>query len=80
MYNMNWEGTSGINTYPVVFGSNKTWYSLTIKNYEYTLNPNIIHLTHIDTAVALQYTYLKNNGVISNINREAPAFKLKLQV
>lgn len=78
MYNMNWEGTSGINTYPVVFGSNKTWYSLTIKNYEYTLNPNIIHLTHIDTAVGLQYTYLKNNGVISNINREAPAFKLKV--
>lgn len=78
MYNMNWEGTSGINTYPVVFGSNKTWYLLTIKNYEYTLNPNIIHLTHIDTAVALQYTYLKNNGVISNINREAPAFKLKV--
>jgi hypothetical protein len=78
MYNMNWEGTSGINTYPVVFGANKTWYSLTIKNYEYTLNPNIIHLTHIDTAVALQYTYLKNNGVISNINREVPAFKLKV--
>lgn len=78
MYNMNWEGTSGINTYPVVFGSNKTWYSLNIKNYEYTLNPNIIHLTHIDTAVALQYTCLKNNGVISNINREAPAFKLKV--
>lgn len=78
MYNMNWEGTSGINTYPVVFGANKTWYSLTIKNYEYTLNPNIIHLTHIDTAVALQYTYLKNNGVISSINREAPAFKLKV--
>ena len=78
MYNMNWEGTSGINTYPVVFGANKTWYSLTIKNYEYTLNPNIIHLTHIDTAVALQYTYLKNNGVISDINREAPAFKLKV--
>lgn len=78
MYNMNWEGTSGINTYPVVFGSNKTWYSLTTKNYEYTLNQNIIHLTHIDTAVALQHTYLKNNGVISNINREAPAFKLKV--
>lgn len=78
MYNMSWEGTSGINTYPVVFGSNKTWYSLTTKNYEYTLNQNIIHLTHIDTAVALQYTYLKNNGVISNINREAPAFKLKV--
>lgn len=78
MYNMNWEGTSGINTYPVVFGSNKTWYSLTTKNYEYTLNQNIIHLTHINTAVALQYTYLKNNGVISNINREAPAFKLKV--
>lgn len=78
MYNMNWEGTSGINTYPVVFGSNKTWYLLTMEKYEYTLNPNIIHLTHINTATALQYTYLKNNGVISSINREAPAFKLKV--
>lgn len=78
MYNMNWEGTSGINTYPVVFGANKTWYSLTMEKYEYTLNPNIIHLTHINTATALQYTYLKNNGVISSINREAPAFKLKV--
>lgn len=76
--NISWEGESGINSYPVVFGANKTWYSLTIKNYEYTLNPNIIHLTHINTATALQYTYLKNDGVISSINREAPAFKLKV--
>ena len=78
MYNMNWEGTSGINTYPVVFGANKTWYSLATKNYEYTLNQNIIHLTHINTGEALQYTYLKNNGVYSSLNREAPAFKLKV--
>ena len=76
--NVAYEGMSGYNGYPVVFGANKTWYSLTIKNYEYTLNPNIIHLTHIDTAIALQYTYLKNDGVISSINREAPAFKLKV--
>lgn len=76
--NISWEGESGINSYPVVFGANKTWYSLTIKNYEYTLNPNIIHLTHINTATALQYTYLKNDGVIYSINREAPAFKLKV--
>lgn len=76
--NIGWEGESGIGSYPVVFGANKTWYSLTIKNYEYTLNPNIIHLTHINTAIALQYTYLKNDGVISSINREAPAFKLKV--
>lgn len=78
MYNMNWEGTSGINTYPVVFGSNKTWYSLATKNYEYTLNQNIIHLTHINTGEALQYTYLKNNGVISSLNRETPSFRLKV--
>lgn len=76
--NVAYEGMSGYNGYPVVFGANKTWYSLTIKNYEYTLNPNIIHLTHIDTATALQYTYLKNDGVISSTNREAPAFKLKV--
>ena len=78
MYNMNWEGTSGINTYPVVFGSNKTWYSLATKNYEYTLNQNIIHLTHINTGEALQYTYLKNNGVYSSLNRETPSFRLKV--
>ena len=28
-----WEGESGINSYPVVFGANKTWYSLTIYVY-----------------------------------------------
>lgn len=76
--NVAWKGESGIGSYPVVFGANKTWYSLTMEKYEYTLNPNIIHLTHINTATALQYTYLKNNGVISSINREAPAFKLKV--
>lgn len=76
--NVAWEGESGIGSYPVVFGANKTWYSLTMEKYEYTLNPNIIHLTHINTATALQYTYLKNDGVISSINREAPAFKLKV--
>lgn len=76
--NIGWEGESGIGSYPVVFGANKTWYSLTMEKYEYTLNPNIIHLTHINTATALQYTYLKNDGVISSINREASAFKLKV--
>ena len=76
--NVAWEGESGIGSYPVVFGANKTWYSLTMEKYEYTLNPNIIHLTHINTATALQYTYLKNDGVISSINREASAFKLKV--
>lgn len=76
--NVVWEGESGIGSYPVVFGANKTWYSLTMEKYEYTLNPNIIHLTHINTATALQYTYLKNDGVISSINREASAFKLKV--
>lgn len=76
--NVAYEGMSGYNGYPVVFGANKTWYSLATKNYEYTLNQNIIHLTHINTGEALQYTYLKNNGVYSSLNREAPAFKLKV--
>lgn len=76
--NVAYEGMSGYNGYPVVFGANKTWYSLATKNYEYTLNQNIIHLTHIDTGEALQYTYLKNNGVYSSLNRETPSFKLKV--
>lgn len=76
--NVAYEGMSGYNGYPVVFGANKTWYSLATKNYEYTLNQNIIHLTHINTGEALQYTYLKNNGVYSSLNRETPAFKLKV--
>lgn len=76
--NVAYEGMSGYNGYPVVFGANKTWYSLATKNYEYTLNQNIIHLTHINTGEALQYTYLKNKGVYSKLNRETPSFKLKV--
>lgn len=76
--NVAYEGMSGYNGYPVVFGANKTWYSLATKNYEYTLNQNIIHLTHINTGEALQYTYLKNNGVYSSLNRETPSFRLKV--
>lgn len=76
--NVAYEGMSGYNGYPVVFGANKTWYSLATKNYEYTLNQNIIHLTHINTGEALQYTYLKNNGVYSSLNKETPSFKLKV--
>ena len=76
--NVAYEGMSGYNGYPVVFGANKTWYSLATKDYEYTLNQNIIHLTHINTGEALQYTYLKNNGVYSSLNRETPSFKLKV--
>lgn len=76
--NVAYEGMSGYNGYPVVFGANKTWYSLATKNYEYTLNQNIIHLTHINTKEALQYTYLKNNGVYSSLNRETPSFRLKV--
>ena len=76
--NVAYEGMSGYNGYPVVFGANKTWYSLATKNYEYTLNQNIIHLTHINTGEALQYTYLKNKGVYSSLNRETPSFKLKV--
>lgn len=76
--NVAYEGMSGYNGYPVVFGANKTWYSLATKNYEYTLNQNIIHLTHINTEEALQYTYLKNNGVYSSLNRETPSFRLKV--
>lgn len=76
--NVAYEGMSGYNGYPVVFGANKTWYSLATKNYEYTLNQNIIHLTHINTGEALQYTYLKNKGVYSSLNRETPSFRLKV--
>lgn len=76
--NVAYEGMSGYNGYPVVFGANKTWYSLATKNYEYTLNQNIIHLTHINTGEVLQYTYLKNNGVYSSLNRETPSFRLKV--
>lgn len=76
--NVAYEGMSGYNGYPVVFGANKTWYSLATKNYEYTLNQNIIHLTHINTGEALQYTYLKNNGVYSSLNKETPSFRLKV--
>ena len=77
--NIGWEGESGINSYPVVFGANKTWTYLRdntsgIYNYEITPTKLIINNTR-DGAVILYSYYIKNGAIIQF---EIPSFKVKV--
>lgn len=77
--NIGWEGESGINSYPVVFGANKTWTYLRdntsgIYNYEITPTKLIINNTR-DGAIILYSYYIKNGAIIQF---EIPSFKVKV--
>lgn len=73
-----YEGMSGINGYPVVFGTNKTWIILrpNSDNANYEVTPNIIKIYKSDNNSALLYSPVYNNGVIRKIS--VPSFKLKV--
>lgn len=45
--NAAYEGMSGHNGYPVVFGANKTWKQLPTYNSIYSINDNKIHITKV---------------------------------
>lgn len=82
LYNFNYEGMSGWNGYPVTFGIRKTWESFRLNSdyFTATYKYNIINITKITTLnTAIQYTYTKKNGVITDYNGEVPAFKIKVQ-
>lgn len=76
--NVVWEGESGINSYPVVFGNNKTWTTLrsNSNNANYEVTPNIIKVYKSDNAAAFLYSYVYNNGGVRSYN--IPSFKLKI--
>ena len=76
--NVTWEGESGINSYPVVFGANKTWETYAIYNFTGNINGNKLHITHIEHANnGFLFSYVKREGQILN-KKEIPSFKIKI--
>lgn len=76
-FNISYEGMSGYNGYPVVFGASKTWESL-LGVYGYTSNVTntTIHVTHAEHAGnGLLFSYVKKDGALANI-KEIPAFRV----
>ncbi len=80
--NIGWEGESGINSYPVIFGVNKTWNTQGSKEddkyYIYTSSANKYNITQIKISSSLFYSYIKRNGELTSDNKDIPSFKLKV--
>lgn len=80
--NIGWEGESGINSYPVIFGANKTWEAQGSKDgdkyYIYTSSANKFNITQIKISSSLFYSYIKRNGELTSDNKDIPSFKLKV--
>lgn len=78
-FNIGYEGMSGYNGYPVVFGANKTWETSNAINYIYDINSTIVHITNVKHAAnALLYSYVKKDGALANI-KEIPAFRVTVK-
>lgn len=79
--NAAYEGMSGCNGYPVVFGANKTWrYEAPGggSSYIYTINDNKYNFTQIYTVAAWAYSYIKQNGELTDYNKDVTSFKIKV--
>lgn len=80
--NISWEGESGINSYPVVFGVSKTWRAQGTKEddkyYIYTSSADKYNITQIKISSSLFYSYIKKNGELTSDNKDIPSFKLKV--
>lgn len=79
-YNHAYEGMSGYNGYPVVFGANKTWESLSgVYGYTSDVTNTTIHVTHTERAGnGLLFSYVKKDGALTNI-KEIPAFRVTIK-
>lgn len=76
--NSAYEGMSGVNGYPVVFGKNKTWADES-NGYVTNITSNTIHITNVlNAGLALLYSYVKYNGNLQNI-KEIPPFKIEIK-
>lgn len=76
-FNISYEGMSGYNGYPVVFGASKTWESLSgVYGYTSDVTNTTIHVTHAEhTGNGLLFSYVKKDGALANI-KEIPAFRV----
>lgn len=76
--NAAYEGMSGYNGYPVVFGANKTWANES-NGYVTSITSNTIHITNVlNAGLALLYSHVKYNGNLQNI-KEIPPFKIEIK-
>lgn len=76
--NVAYEGMSGYNGYPIVFGAGKTWETYATYNFTGTINNNKLHITHIERASnGFLFSYVKREGQILN-KKEIPSFKIKI--
>lgn len=79
--NAAYEGMSGYNGYPVIFGINKTWrYEAPSggSSYIYTINDNKYNFTQIYVVNAWAYSYIKQNGELTDYNKDVTSFKIKV--
>lgn len=78
--NAAYEGMSGCNGYPVVFGANETWENLSsVYSYTSDVTSTTIHITRVKNAgVGLLFSYVKKDGALTNI-REIPAFRVTVK-
>lgn len=75
--NIAYEGMSGYNGYPVVFGANKTWETYATYNFTSTINDNKLHITKVLNSNGLIFSYVKRNDELLNI-KEIPSFNIKV--
>lgn len=76
--NAAYEGMSGYNGYPVIFGINKTWKNVPTYNSIYSINGNKIHITKVlDANKGLIFNYVKQNDQLYDIT-EIPSFKIRV--
>jgi hypothetical protein len=79
-YNHAYEGMSGYNGYPVVFGANKTWEILSSAyDYIFDVTSTTIHVTMAKNAgTGLLFSYVKKDEALTNI-KEIPAFRVTVK-
>lgn len=75
LINFNYEGTSGYNGYPVIFGKDKTYQYI---NHSPNYNQTTINVTHFNTRQTLLYSYVQQNGELTSYNRDYPSYKIKV--
>lgn len=78
-FNISYEGMSGYNGYPVVFGASKTWERLSgVYGYTSNVTNTTIHVTHVEhVGNGLLFSYVKKDGALANI-KEIPAFRVTI--
>lgn len=78
LYNFSYEGMSGKDGYPVVFGKNKTWTTLRAESdiVKYGISSNKLTIYKCNSNSALLYSIVYNNGTTYPLT--IPSFKLKV--